>query len=79
MTITTPAEDTAAEIAAPVPGSVRALISELAQLEDAVREVRSHTTMANGNGPVLDPHVLRLLQREAEIVGALRNRRHSTR
>ncbi|RNI19916.1 hypothetical protein EFY87_15975 [Flexivirga caeni] len=62
---------------APQPGSIRALIEELAQLEDAVRSVqRQSASTGAGAEQVLDPQLLELLKREAQIVAALRRARH---
>ena len=60
------------EIPVPVPGSVRALIAELAQVEDAVRRSRTYVATDGPAGPVLNPELLTLCRREAEIVAALR-------
>ena len=51
--------------------SVRALIAELAQIEDAVRSLRSYVTADDGSS-VLNPELLSLLDREREIVTSLR-------
>ncbi|MFC6707061.1 hypothetical protein [Flexivirga alba] len=56
------------------PGSVRALIGELAQLEDAIRRASTYVSRSV-NGPVLNPQLLDLIKREAEVVAALRARR----
>jgi len=59
------------------PGSVRALITELAQIEDAVRRTR---TYPDPNGaeptPLLNPQLVTLFRREAEIIAALRCAAH---
>lgn len=64
------------EISVPVPGSVRALIAELAQVEGAVRRARTYVAPA---GPVLNPELFTMYRREAEIVAALRRVTHTTR
>ena len=54
--------------------SVRALIHELAQVEDAVRLLPTYVTADDGAAD-LNPELLSLLDREREIVLALRGLR----
>lgn len=77
MTTQIPSPTRAFDDAVPAGGSVRALISELAQVEDAVRRARTFTPTdtTDANGPVLNPQLLELIEREAQIIAALRARR----
>lgn len=56
----------------PIRGSIRALIAELAQIEDAVRRAGTYTAADDSAGPVLNPEVISLWRREAELVAELR-------
>jgi len=57
--------------------SVRTLIAELAQVEDAVRSARTFLpTNDPAGGSVLNPDLVELFKRETEIVSALRRLRH---
>ena len=61
------------EVPAAAGGSIRALIGELAQIEDAVRHTKTFTSAGDdGTDPVLNPQLVALFEREAEIVAALR-------
>jgi hypothetical protein len=60
------------EIPVPIPGSIRALIAELAQIEDAVRRAGTYATADDSAGSVLNPELIALWQREAELVAELR-------
>lgn len=60
------------EIPAPIPGSIRALIAELAQIEDAVRRAGTYAAADDSAGPVLNPELIALWRREAELVAELR-------
>lgn len=51
--------------------SVRSLIAELAQVEDAVRALPTYVTADDGSS-VLNPELLSLLDRERDIVTSLR-------
>lgn len=66
-------------IFAPAPGSVRALITELAQLEDAVRSHARTYAADSLAGPVPDPELVALHQREAVVLDALRRVTAATR
>lgn len=61
------------EVPAATRGSIRALIGELAQIEDAVRHTKTFTSTGDdGTDPVLNPELVALFEREAAIVAALR-------
>lgn len=61
------------EVPAAAGRSIRALIGELAQIEDAVRHTKTFTSTGDdGTDPVLNPQLVALFEREAEIVAALR-------
>ncbi len=55
----------------PPQASVRALIAELAQVEDAVRSLPTYVTADDGSS-ILNPELLAVLDRERDIVTALR-------
>jgi hypothetical protein len=52
--------------------SVRELIAELAQVEDAVRSLPTYVD-GDGGSAVLNPELLRVLDRERDIVARLRS------
>ena len=55
----------------PSQASVRALIAQLAQVEDAVRALPTYVRADDGSS-ILNPELLSMLDRERDIVTALR-------
>jgi len=55
--------------------SVRDLIAELARLEERIAAVRTFEDPQSPGASELNPELIELLQRESDVVAALRSRR----